>query len=704
MLLILDNCEHVIADVSDIVSELVSASGQLNVLATSRAPMMITAESVYPLPPLDIDESGSPATDLFRARAKAVRPSARLDQVEIARLCRTLDGLPLAIELAAARVRTMSVDEINTRLSDRFALLRTGDRTSPQRHRTLHAVIDWSWNLLDGPQQAALRRLCRFPSGFTLDAAALVAEWGVVDDIGAALEGLVNQSMLAVVENDEPIGLRYHMLETVREFGEEQLVGADEADEVMTRMSHWAQDLALAMSEGFIGDREVATVYLVEAEHDNLLAVLRHAIARRDAKTVYLVFPILGFHWAMRGAHSEVFSWGPRILDIDPRGPGEADIPADFLVVAYMLAGMHMILGGDVRAIALARCRIRVPCRTRTDIRGVLRMNAAVILTPLSGKGLARTLAEGARSADELTRVSALSARANFRENFGDVFGSMRDGERALDLNHGGGDTWTRAMLFSHLGSLYGQTAQYAESVEYYRRAAESMWNLHAYEESAQIRAFMGTSLIGAGRIEEGRRELSSLLGSSDADPVIAPSAWGEGNQRVAAVHAGLAEADLFEGDVDGGVRRYRRALDVCGWPSMGQAPGPYEVLIASAVVSAYILYGRCDDAAALVTELTRQAVERLGRLFDLPQIGCVANAVGSYEIATGRDPEHGLALLALALPVRARQDYPSMVVARHIEAARSVLGDQIVDEELTRAAKVPRRAAAEAILDHLRR
>lgn len=447
MLLILDNCEHVIADVSDIVSELVSASGQLNVLATSRAPMMITAESVYPLPPLDIDESGSPATDLFRARAKAVRPSARLDQVEIARLCRTLDGLPLAIELAAARVRTMSVDEINTRLSDRFALLRTGDRTSPQRHRTLHAVIDWSWNLLDGPQQAALRRLCRFPSGFTLDAAALVAEWGVVDDIGAALEGLVNQSMLAVVENDEPIGLRYHMLETVREFGEEQLVGADEADEVMTRMSHWAQDLALAMSEGFIGDREVATVYLVEAEHDNLLAVLRHAIARRDAKTVYLVFPILGFHWAMRGAHSEVFSWGPRILDIDPRGPGEADIPADFLVVAYMLAGMHMILGGDVRAIALARCRIRVPCRTRTDIRGVLRMNAAVILTPLSGKGLARTLAEGARSADELTRVSALSARANFRENFGDVFGSMRDGERALALNHGGGDTWTRAML-----------------------------------------------------------------------------------------------------------------------------------------------------------------------------------------------------------------------------------------------------------------
>lgn len=133
-LLILDNCEHVIADVAEVVADLVSASERLVVLATSRSPMSIMAEAVYPLPPLLIDEAGSPATDLFKARAKAVRPSARLDSAAVAQLCRTLDGLPLAIELAAARVRTMSVEEIDSKLVDRFALLHSGDPTSPQRH------------------------------------------------------------------------------------------------------------------------------------------------------------------------------------------------------------------------------------------------------------------------------------------------------------------------------------------------------------------------------------------------------------------------------------------------------------------------------------------------------------------------------------------------------------------------------------------
>ncbi len=163
MLLIVDNCEHLIDDVADVVSDLISASPHLTVLATSRAPMAITAESVYPLPPLAIGDDGSPAIELFRARALAVRPSVRLDRTEVERLCRTLDGLPLAIELAAARVRTMSVEEINARLVDRFALLRSGDRTSPERHRTLHAVIEWSWNLLTVPERAALRRLCDSP-------------------------------------------------------------------------------------------------------------------------------------------------------------------------------------------------------------------------------------------------------------------------------------------------------------------------------------------------------------------------------------------------------------------------------------------------------------------------------------------------------------------------------------------------------------
>ncbi|WP_444980034.1 BTAD domain-containing putative transcriptional regulator [Nocardia amamiensis] len=211
MLLILDNCEHLIDAVAVVVADLIGIANRLTVLTTSRSPLSITAETVYPLPPLTIDPAGSPATELFAARARAVRPTVRLDPDIVAQLCHTLDGLPLAIELAAARVRVMSVEEINDRLADRFALLRHGDRSSPERHRTLHAVIDWSWNLLDTEQQVALRRLCRFPAGFTLSAAVAVAGGTDLDDVAAAVDGLVNQSLLTVLD-DEVLGIRYRML------------------------------------------------------------------------------------------------------------------------------------------------------------------------------------------------------------------------------------------------------------------------------------------------------------------------------------------------------------------------------------------------------------------------------------------------------------------------------------------------------------
>ncbi|XGU19622.1 AAA family ATPase [Rhodococcus sp. 3Y1] len=206
MLLILDNCEHVIGACSEIVAEMIAAGRQLTVLTTSRSPLMISAEAVYPLPPLAIDDGSGSAVELFSARARAVRPSVHLDVDAVVKLCTTLDGLPLAIELAAARVRTMSVDEIGSRLRDRFALLRSDDPTSPDRHRTLHAVIDWSWNLLGSGDQIALRRLCRFPAGFTLSSAQAVAGWGELTDVASAVEALVNQSLLSVSDGQEIFG------------------------------------------------------------------------------------------------------------------------------------------------------------------------------------------------------------------------------------------------------------------------------------------------------------------------------------------------------------------------------------------------------------------------------------------------------------------------------------------------------------------
>ena len=229
-LLVLDNCEHLIEGVAELVAFLVSTTAELRVLTTTRAPLAIASERVYLLGQLEVSD----AAQLFCERALAARPTVRLADDVVASIVSRLDGLPLAIELAAAKVRAMSVEEIDERLENRFALLRGGDRSAPDRHQTLLAVIDWSWNLLDDGERRALRRLALFHDGFSLEAAREVLGGDAVD----AVQGLVDQSLLSVRET--PTGLRYRMLETVREFGRMQLVDAGEEGEARDALRRWA--------------------------------------------------------------------------------------------------------------------------------------------------------------------------------------------------------------------------------------------------------------------------------------------------------------------------------------------------------------------------------------------------------------------------------------------------------------------------------
>ncbi|WP_245910090.1 AfsR/SARP family transcriptional regulator [Nocardia amikacinitolerans] len=703
MLLILDNCEHLIDAVAEVVADLIGSCEQLTVLTTSRAPLAISAESVYPLAPLAIDAAGSPATDLFSARARAVRPTVRLDPDAVARLCAMLDGLPLAIELAAARVRTMSVEEIESRLEHRFALLRGGDRSSPERHRTLHAVIAWSWNLLDPPQQATLRRMCRFPAGFTLPAAESVAGGADVDDVTAAVDGLVGQSLLTVLEDEG--GTRYRMLETVREFGEEQLTAADEGELVMRRMSCWASEYAVAAARRYRTDDQVSTVLSVGAELDNLVAVLRHALDRGDSATVYRVFPVAAMLWMMRGAHLELTSWAPRVLRLTPE-PGPArGVVADLRMLASVVIGLHMIyLNSDLRPMAAVRSRARTLLRTAVDMNPGLRLLGDLLIADASGKGVARKLAEGARSPDPDVRAAALIARANLRENQGDVHGSARDSLGALRLVEPA-DLWGTAMVCQHLGQLGGQTARYAESVDYYRRAVEALRILRAHDEIVEIRSYLAVALIGIGGVDQARAELSFALDSSDdpahVQPIDDPNI--RRNHRLATVAAGVAELALAEGDIDAGMRYYRRSLNLLGWPEDELTPGPGGLMLAGAMVGAHVLYGRVDAATELAAELAAGAAGRLAQYYDLPQIGAVACGVGSYLLAVDPGSDLGMELLALAAKVVARQDYPSMMVERHLELHRPRVGAERMSAALRSAAALRRRTGAARIIALLR-
>src|SRR6185437_12582474 len=233
-LLVLDNCEHLIAAAAGVADRVLARCPGMRVLATSREPLNITGEALWPVGPL----AESPAERLFAERAAAVSPGFRPtaeNSAAVSRICQALDGMPLAIELAAARARTMTPAQIADRLDQRFRLLTAGSRTVLPRHQTLRAVVDWSWDLLDDTERALLRRLSVFTGGATLEAAEQVCATGPVagDDVHDLLTALADKSLLTVRQTQD--GPRYLQLETIREYGRERLAEAGEAEALRRR-------------------------------------------------------------------------------------------------------------------------------------------------------------------------------------------------------------------------------------------------------------------------------------------------------------------------------------------------------------------------------------------------------------------------------------------------------------------------------------
>ena len=246
VLLVLDGCEHVIEPVAHLVERLLTGAPGLRVLLTSQQPVGLPDEAVFAVPPLGLPDPGEPpdalgrtgAVRLFVTRAAAAAPGFALSAMNaeaVTEICRRLDGIPLALELAAARVRTLDARELAARLDDRFALLATGHRTAPPRQRTLRAVIDWSWELLPPAERAVLRRLAVHAEGCTLEAAEGVCAGGDIaaSDVVGVLGRLVDRSMVAVSEDES--GRRYRLLESVAAYCVQRLDEADESASVRDR-------------------------------------------------------------------------------------------------------------------------------------------------------------------------------------------------------------------------------------------------------------------------------------------------------------------------------------------------------------------------------------------------------------------------------------------------------------------------------------
>ena len=465
LLLVLDNCEHVVEHVAELADRLLSAAPGLRMLATSREPLALAGEVVWSVPPLDVPDAGaadpaalaeSSAVRLFVARAAAAAKGFRLDAgtaAPIAVLCRRLDGIPLALELAATRVRALGVDGVAARLDDRFRLLAAGHRGAPPRQQTLRAMIDWSWELLTSPEQVLLRRLAVHADGATADAAAAVAgDAGLpAEEVPDLLARLVDRSLVDVVPD---AGARYRLLESVAEYSLDRL---DESGELTAlRRRHADHYLALAeeAAAGLRGPRQPQQLRVLDAEAANLRVALAGAAAARDPDAALRLVGALAWYWVLRGRLAEA----RRAIDTALAVPGPA---APGLRAAAQVWGAGIaLLRGDPGAHAVYAEAVQLldavdePV-TRTRLTWFLADTGA--LGDLAGvpKLVDRVLAAAGSDrdgGDRWSEAAALVTRARLAHVRGDQAVLQRDAERAAALFAEIGDTWGQVQANCWLG------------------------------------------------------------------------------------------------------------------------------------------------------------------------------------------------------------------------------------------------------------
>jgi predicted ATPase/DNA-binding SARP family transcriptional activator len=666
--LVLDNCEHVVDAVAELVAFLVASTADLRVLTTSRAPLAIAAERVYPLGQLEADD----AARLLCERAVAARPGVQLDDVVVRRIATRLDGLPLAIELAAVKVRAMAIEEIDRRLENRFALLRGGDRAAPDRHQTLLAVIDWSWNLLDAEERRALRRLSLFHDGFTLQAAEAMLGPTALE----AVQGLVDQSLLSVEET--PGRVRYRMLETVREFGAMQLVDAGEDADARAARRRWATEYARREAPRLFSPQQLHAIDAVDAEETNLADELRDALADGDAGTVVELLTTLGLLWTIRGTHGRIFTLVGAIADvIEDWTPPPEHAQAARAALAVVLTNTQAVMDDRIQRIA-DLMRHLGPGGSDPVLDGLIRV--LLVFDAQDAGAFEERLLALADAPEPSTARAALQWLGHVRENEGDPAGAAEAVQRALTMVDPQDGPWQAAIIHTLLAQLSVQLGDRVAAADHARRALPTMHRLGARDDEMQLRALLALSAIVDGDLDQAEAELERIRGADEGGGLFGAAAV----QRI-----GRAELALARGDHAAGLAEYRacaesmRGLRFPGIEPSGREPWTVFGEATALTAHAYHATGADVDAGrALWTrcrERTLLVLDPDNALLDIPVVGLALFGLGAWGLL--RDavaPDVAVALLALGERCSYTRAAPTMdwerIAARADERAPGAL------------------------------
>lgn len=693
-LLVLDNCEHLIDAAASVARELLMALPRLRVLATSREPLGVEGEAFVPLGPL----AAGDAERLFAERVLAARGSVLTDdeQDAAARIRDRLDGLPLALELAAARTRTLTVDELDSGLDDRFSVLAAGPRTAQPRHQTLRALIDWSWDLLDEPERRMLAAVAIYPAGLAAsDSAKTAAAHG---GSAAELDALVDKSLL------QRVGGRYRALETIREYGLERLGEWGTRDaEHRIQLARLA-DAATERDRIIRGPAVLDAIAWFDAEDDNIAAALRFGVDDGLAADTVKLAAATAWYWVIRDRNEDAMTW------LTATAPLATDLGSDEALLVHAVGILSQVFGGVAERLEQGDDRGAQAFMPEFDADTDAGLDELVTLArgrshdllqiiPVLMVAFRNAMEKGNwpvsieipaptdEGLGEWPRAMVTVMRAAMAHNRGAIDELGAASATALDLFEKSGDLWglalskqMRAEWLILDGQLELALRLNDESTEMMRRIT-SAWDLQQQQGSS-----IGI-LARLGRVEEAIERAEQQLASARA--IGSSRAVVLGAAAIAMLHLSLGDADSAEpylAELDG-------AIDE--WPGI-----PLQLLSMTDVARAMRarLHGRLDEAG----DLLRTAADAAVASGDHPIMAMVALGVGTLALDRG-DPDDARRALDLAVSLRGAPDPLDPTEAR----IRQALG-------LTAASPAPaleaqktgldRDAAAAALAQILRR
>jgi non-specific serine/threonine protein kinase len=641
LLVVLDNCEHLVAACAEVVQRVAGACPRVHIMATSREPLAVAGEVVWPVAPLDIpalDGARPPLqqlTDtasvrLFIERARAARPDFAVtphNAAAVARICDRLDGLPLALELAAARIRVLSPEQLAERIDERFELLVGGPRSSPARQQTLEAAVMWSYDLLDEHDRRLFERLSVFAGGFSLDGAESV---GGSDDRAMVLDGLarlVNSSMLMVRDVDGE--RRFAMLETLRDFGRRRLRERSDHDEMHRRLAHWALALAEKAERALRGPDQARWLRWAELEHGNIRSALAWALETGDTDTALGLTGSLWWSWLLHDRWIETEDWLDRALASArdakrtialARTLHGAGTTAAFrgkyaraqkyldesVALAHELGDLELVLAGH-SAFALLR-------QFQGDIEAAQQHVHSML-----------QLAEQLDRPWYAARAAEFIASRSLQR--GDLSEAANHLTQAVQLARDAGDQWNLAMLLSHLGDLERMRGThpraaplYEESIRLFERLGlpadpSRVHNLAyvalAQRQTARAESRFREALDAFRRLGDPRGAADCVIGlgcvrAAERRPLEAARLFGAGDAALAALGSTVWPSN--RADYQHWMRIARGALGEQAWHTEYTTGG---VLGLEGVLEGATLI---NDVAANRTSRVRDAATGLAR------------------------------------------------------------------------------------------